>query len=238
MHKHYLSTIQLVQWTTYAVAWIATSQTHSFMYTHGPFFSTTPQSSIENFDFSSSRGWETFYRTSNQTDEVYEWHSSIAPADVLPHIPDGPILMIGCGNSRLPDYFSKRQVTLLDSSSTCMDILQKRYAQEEHFDYICGDVLEMGSLLSHRKGYYASIIDKGLMDAFLCGDDWDNTILRLMEQSSMFLNGTYVLVSYRLPLSTQSYLQEAGEKYGIQGWNFHVTGSNDRVGISLARRGR
>lgn len=119
-----------------------------------------------------------------------------------------------------------------------MDALRKRYDHEENFDFVCGDVLALGSLFAHRHGYYTSIIDKGLMDAFLCGDDWDNTIQLLMEQSSIILRGTYVLVSYRLPSSTQAYLQEAGEKYGLGRWNFHVTGSNERVSISLVTNDR
>jgi hypothetical protein len=238
MNKNFLAAIQLFQWTTYVVAWAASRKPHILIHNVGPLLSTIPNRNIDDFDFSSSRQWEAFYQKSNGTDEAYEWHSSIAITDILQHVPDGPILMIGCGNSRLPDFFSNRQVTLLDSSPTCMDVLRKRYAHEEKFDYICGDVLTMGSLLAHRKGYYASIIDKGLMDAILCGDDWDNIIQRLMEQTSMLLKGKYVLVSYRLPLSTQSYLQQAGENYGIEGWKFHVTGSNDRVGISLARKER
>lgn len=197
-----------------------------------------------DFDFSSSRQWESFYQNANyinnninNEEAHYEWHSSISPCDIAQHVPEGPTLMIGCGNSRLPDYFSNQQVTLLDSSPTCMEALRKRYAHETNFDFICGDVLTMESLLLTNR-YYASIIDKGLMDAFLCGDDWDNTIRRLLEQASILLNGTYVLVSYRLPSSTQSYLQEMGNKCGLGEWKFHVAGSNERVGISLVTKQR
>jgi hypothetical protein len=73
------------------------------------------------------------------------------------------------------------------------------------------------------------------MDAFLCGDDWDRTIVPLLEGASKVLNpkGRYLLVSYKLATSTREFLRDSVPSVE---WDFDVEGSNDRVGISIGRK--
>jgi hypothetical protein len=197
----------------------------------------------EAFDFSSASGWERFYSESgvdSQEDSVLEWHSSV-PLEVLADfVPLGGsnCLMVGCGTSDLPSVVHEKRrdmsITLMDSSKTCIEQLSGRYG--DTMSYVCGDATRLSSVLPPSK-LYDIIIDKGLMDAFFCGEGWNGPIESLVKESSKVLctGGFYLLASYRLPTSTKEFLTEKGSEVGLD-WEFDCTGSNDRVGLSIARK--
>ena len=168
------------------------------------------------------------------------------------------ILMVGCGTSRLPEAVQKLQqersavatttnskITLLDSSPTCMDRMRQRHG--ETMRYVCGDALRLSRHLildnnddkeDESQYHYDAIVDKGLMDALLCGEGWNGPVRTLLQEAATVLQpgrGRYVLVSYRLPDSTKAFLEEVGEAVGLT-WEFDLAGSNDRVGISIAKK--
>jgi hypothetical protein len=198
------------------------------------------------FDFSSTIKWETFYQESSQS---IEWHSSVPLSVIASHIPFEAqrCIMVGCGNSELPTVVREERpnchcIALMDSSPTCMAELQERYKQDARFQFLCGDALKLVELVHdndvEEATWYDVVLDKGLMDAFLCGDDWNRTVIPLLEQTSFILHpetGRYILVSYQLPSSTRDFLEEVGQRVGLA-WEFNVEGSNDRVGISVARK--
>jgi hypothetical protein len=195
----------------------------------------------EAFDFSSVNGWEQFYSESSINSQEYsvvEWHSSVpleVLADFVPH--DSTCLMVGCGTSDLPSVvYTQRHanVTLMDSSQTCIDQLTGHYG--ETMSYVCGDSTRMSSILPPAK-LYDIIIDKGLIDALICGEGWNGPIESLLREASKVLcsGGVYLLVSYRLPKSTKEFLTEVSCQVGLD-WEFDIAGSNDRVGISIARK--
>jgi hypothetical protein len=196
----------------------------------------------EAFDFSSANGWEQFYSDSSvnsQNYSVVEWHSSV-PLEVLADfVPLGgsTCLMVGCGTSDLPSVvYEKRRanITLMDSSQTCVEQLSGHYG--DTMSYVCGDATRLSSVLPPSK-LYDVIIDKGLMDAIFCGEGWNGPIDSLVKESSKVLcsGGLYLLVSYRLPTSTKEFLTEVGTEVGLD-WEFDCAGSNDRVGLSIARK--
>ena len=90
-----------------------------------------------------------------------EWHSSISLDDIASIVPqNGRCLIIGCGNSLLPDVILQRQnppgppksLVLLDSSPTCLDQLRERYQDTTTYSkidteiyYICGDVTRVSN---------------------------------------------------------------------------------------------
>ena len=218
----------------------------------------TSTTTLQDFDFSCTAEWETFYQEESRNKEqpITEWHSSVDVQDVLQHIPVSSAtygastprcLLVGCGTSEIPSallqllqnnpnqtYNNKEQmISLLDSSPTCMQRLKERYG-DGTFDLICGDALHLESTLPGDSRYDV-VLDKGLMDAFLCGDDWDRTIVPLLEGASKVLNpkGRYLLVSYKLATSTREFLRD---RVPSLEWEFDVEGSNDRVGISIGRK--
>ena len=224
----------------------------------------TNQRQVPAFDFSEPTKWNEFYQENHET---YEWHSSVSLERIASYVPeDSWCVIIGCGNSRLPETIlaakstSSSRIVLLDTSQVCLDQLRSIYGSS--VDYVCGDATEMSSALlnttarnvcpmihkfDHISGDEQTrseaprvdiVLDKGLMDAILCGEGWDGTVRKLLEELSRVLRpgGTYLLVSYRLPNSTKSFLCEVGKEYNLQ-WNFDIEpDSNPRVSVSVATK--
>jgi DNA-directed RNA polymerase subunit M/transcription elongation factor TFIIS len=124
-----------------------------------------------DFDFSSTRAWEMFYQQHYQDENENEWHSSISISmqtlvDLIPKNNDNSddeekkgvkkkkkkLLMIGCGTSQLPTWIQMQrsadiEMTLLDSSPTCIEQLKKRYGSNNNNNvkYICGDATRLSN---------------------------------------------------------------------------------------------
>jgi hypothetical protein len=212
-----------------------------------------------------------------------EWHSSIPLETVASYcIPTAnattddciEVLVIGCGTSRLPEAILRPtaswsasrntvRLTLLDSSPTCLRLLEARYQhfiQAGQIRLVCGDAVSLSATLQNAQlsspeqecedngsptgdnHPFDVIVDKGLMDALLCSEGWDGPVDTLVEQVSLVLRNssrsttaTWVLVSYALAPSTKDFLVLRGARVGLA-WEFNCAGSNERVEISLARK--
>lgn len=147
--------------------------------------------------------------------------------------------MVGCGSSELPSVVQQchpscEQLTLLDSSETCLQTLKNRYG--DSMSYACGDATQLSQVLSSLP--VDVIYDKGLMDALFCDEGWNGPIADLLEEAGKVLNdqgGVYILISYRLPSSTQEFLAQVGKANQLE-WQFDLPESNARVGVSVARK--
>eukprot|EP00559_Dactyliosolen_fragilissimus_P001686 CAMPEP_0184858516 /NCGR_PEP_ID=MMETSP0580-20130426/3602_1 /TAXON_ID=1118495 /ORGANISM="Dactyliosolen fragilissimus" /LENGTH=361 /DNA_ID=CAMNT_0027354687 /DNA_START=176 /DNA_END=1257 /DNA_ORIENTATION=- len=110
---------------------------------------------------------------------------------------------------------------------------------------------------SDRKWCYDVILDKGLMDALVCGDGWNAEVDRYMEGVGVMLRTNdaaddnrinisssslsqyrkkkkkIILISYKLTSSMKEYLTDIGDSYGIF-WHFDLTEkSNHRVSFTI-----
>jgi len=198
--------------------------------------------SNRDFDFSSKAGWNQFYQTEHN---VVEWHSSVALEDlVVAYIPpNADCLMVGCGNSRLPRVVldvndGSTKLTCLDSSGTCLEQLVTQFqSEEEKPSMVCGDAVELHKTLGNPENQFDIIVDKGLLDALLCGEGWNGPVERLMLGAIQRLRGPgsrYLLVSYRLPSSTMDFLKEV--THPCLEWDFARPEGNSRVQVSLATK--
>lgn len=205
--------------------------------------STTQLGIAASFDFSAPSEWENYYQ---EHEDVLEWHSSIDFGQIAQFVPTSTtaldqqphILLVGCGNSQLPGYLLEHcphaRLSLLDYSQTCLDQLQQVYG-DKVVNYLCGDATKLHQICSTNQ--FDMILDKGLSDAIFCGEGWDGQIEQLFAGASQVLsntNGRYLLISYKLPASTQDFLRQVGSQVGLQ-WEFDLPPvSTPRVGISLA----
>lgn len=203
-----------------------------------------------SFDFSSPSEWDTFYQQEKESNEdAIEWHSSIPLEKIASFVPEGSKCLVpGCGNSKLPQVILSQvpdvSITLLDSSQTCINQLKEEYGSSIA-DYHCGDATKLSDLFpfptaQNNQDKFDIIIDKGLSDAILCGEGWNGPLERLCKEASAILKdetGQYLLISYRLPKSTQAFLQEVGQEVGLE-WQFELPDSNNRVSVSRARKQR
>ena len=227
------------------------------------------------FDFSSRIGWDNFYKEGNQSDDEqilenmeYEWHShiphsiivdAIAPtivaaskyymqinANELPSI-----LLVGTGNSALPrilhDAFDiPVRVTCLDYSPVCVEMIRSMYSDLcPNMDFVLGDATRLQETVDNEQ--YDVIVDKGLLDALMCGEGFDSDLKKLMGGIDAVLTrrewGIYVLVCFQLSKSNREFfteLTDRGESHNPNlFWDFDipVEGSeNGRATFNLATR--
>jgi Methyltransferase domain len=227
-------------------------------------------------DFSSPYFWEGFYKqqlaaginqstielgtsqnyTNNKPAFVFDWHESIPLQDLANLIPaHSRCLMVGCGNSRLPQLVLNRQdhvhITLLDNSPTCVEQLKALYhKQDQQVECVCASATDMASYFQQQDSsttMFDMIVDKGLTDAFMCGDAWERPVEDLLRESTHLLNtnehnggGIYLLVSYKMSPNVQCVFQRLTEKVGGDSvqwcWDFDIQSlSNHRVSVSMAR---
>lgn len=224
--------------------------------------------SIEAFDFSSKHGWETFYQngcSSTKLDDMnkdaknpipfeYEWHASIHPDQVISELFSGSsVLIVGAGNSALPRHLHKHHnegldeknvhftnITCMDYSSSCISMLEESFSKNcPGMKFVHGDATKLCGLFQLEK--FDFIIDKGLMDALMCGEGWDWTVESYLKGAASILkskesNGKIILISYKLSSATKQFLQDMGDKFGLK-WNLDMEKkSNDKVSFSIATK--
>ena len=206
------------------------------------------------FDFSSKTGWDQFYeRRSRPSDgdqlafEPYEWHSSLDHDVVLQHAErarGGSILFVGCGTSTMPLelydlHEGESQITCLDYSPSCIEQLAQSWGSTRpNMSFVTGDATRLESMpdIADSDERIDAIIDKGLIDALMCGEGWNGDVERLLASAAKQLipNGLYVLVSYKLSSATKDFLLDVGKKVGLE-WTFDLEDKgNNRVSLSKA----
>ena len=219
-----------------------------------PLLTTVVQSSnTDAFDFSSKSGWDQFYEkrsvsSDNQTFEPYEWHSSMKHDEIFSStLPtsciDGSILVVGCGNSLLPidlDNYHKGQshIICLDYSSSCINQLVESWGSRSNMSFVVGDATRLENIpdVAKFEGKIGAIVDKGLIDALMCGEGWNGDVERLLTSAARQLKrgGTYVCVSYKLSAATKEFLLDVGRNVGFE-WEFDLEDENNtRVSLSKA----
>jgi len=217
---------------------------------------------LDAFDFSSRKGWDDFY--SRDSIFEFEWHSSISHEMIVSEIDDNSssVLMVGTGNSVLPKILydaheGRTSVVCLDYSQPCLDMLRTMHAEScPKMEFICGDAKELERIFNRAPNfideeeegggasngypfYFDTIVDKGLVDAFMCGEGWNGDLEPYMRGVATLLEkgiGRFILVSYKLNSSTKELLVEIGRRYGLQ-WEFDIQSkSNSRVSFSVGHR--
>lgn len=216
--------------------------------------STSSDASLADaFDFSSKTGWDQFYekrsRPSSDHDQLafepYEWHSSLDHDAVLQHAErGGSILFVGCGTSTMPLelydlHEGKSHIMCLDYSPSCIEQLAQSWGPTRaNMSFLVGDATRLENMpdVADSDEGIDAIIDKGLIDALMCGEGWNGDVERLLASAAKQLrpNGLYVLVSYKLSSSTKYFLLDVGKKYGLE-WTFDLEDEdNNRVSLSKA----
>ncbi|KAL3795113.1 hypothetical protein ACHAW5_010400 [Stephanodiscus triporus] len=166
------------------------------------------------------------------------------------------ILLVGCGNSGLPralhDAFDADvRVTCLDYSPACIDAMRSLYGNAyPNVDFVVGDATDLGGVVWNEVDgagdlsggdtrWFDVVVDKGLLDALMCGEGFD--VERLMGGINDVLVphswGMHVLICFPLSTASKRILEEFP---GLE-WDFDipVEGSeNGRASFNLARRCR
>lgn len=157
--------------------------------------------------------WEDRYRKDT---EPFEWYQAYQG---LLHIlstfikKEAIVLVPGCGTSSLSeDLLEKhgcKQVISVDYAASAVEAMQKR-SKSDKLKFLVMDCrnLDVPSLSVD------SVVDKGLLDCLVCGEDADKqTHLVLSEYSRVTkAGGAVVIVSFGAPATRMALLQD--EKFG------------------------
>lgn len=177
------------------------------------------------------------------------------------------LLIIGCGNSGLPRHLYNHleqhgiggrkghfHIQCLDFSMPCIRYLQNLHGDNyPKMSFVHGDATDLVGAIYQKENEgsknhsnvntseekYDVIIDKGLMDALMCGEGWDSSTQQLFYGASAVLKSDaamYILISYKLSSSTKRFLEEVGSLVGLR-WTFDIpVKSTEIASFSVARR--
>jgi hypothetical protein len=194
------------------------------------------------------------------------------------------ILLIGCGNSALPQELHNAfnnsmdddeqeevrfdgggvRVTCLDYSPVCINMMKTTYTKDNYpyLDFVLGDATKIRDVIwtpnnvdedvagdnynpsmakddsRTEKQQFDIIIDKGLLDALMCGDGFDIQQFMAGINDTLVLNnwGMHLLICF--PLS-ESLKQQILTNESSLIWNFDIPidgHENGRATFNLALR--
>jgi hypothetical protein len=173
------------------------------------------------------------------------------------------ILVVGCGNSALPrilhDAFGDIpvSVTCLDYSTICMDMIRSMYERAcPNMNFVVGDATNLQNVIwengldadddaddtktkqqQSNKKQFDIIIDKGLLDALMCGEGFDigKQMDGINEVLTTYEWGMHVLICFELSSASKQCLEDIP---GLD-WNFNIpveASENGRGCFNLAKR--
>jgi ubiquinone/menaquinone biosynthesis C-methylase UbiE len=153
-------------------------------------------------DFSLRTHWDAVYASPRTAER--EWLASVA--ETLPAVCaqiDGArgrrALVPGCGLSRLGEALAERgwQVTNVDFSEPCVALGRAACADPT----IAWAVADVRAMRCFADGAFDAIVDKGTLDALMCGDGFDADVPRYAAELRRVLapGGRFVAVSLSQP---------------------------------------
>jgi hypothetical protein len=162
-------------------------------------------------------------------------HHSSLPTSRDRRIPS--ILIVGCGNSSLPrilhDAFSHPvRITCLDYSAVCIDMIRQMYGDTcPNMAFVVGDATKLKEVLKKHNSEekmdrfmesdgendyrYDVVVDKGLMDALMCGEGFEVETLQRGIDQVLTTNewGIHVLICFRLNTGTKETLVDLSKSH-------------------------
>lgn len=125
-------------------------------------------------------------------------------------------LVVGCGNSTLSNDMLRDGFTSIVSMDYSDVVIAQMKQQYPAGRYEVGDVTDMTKL--YEPASFDLIIDKGTLDAILCGgESVRNCSLMLMQVSRVLKSGGhFIIITYGTPSSRLPYLTNATYKWRVE----------------------
>jgi SAM-dependent methyltransferase len=158
--------------------------------------------------------WDKRYQKDNEQFDWYQRYDTLSPY-LNEYIPKTSrrILMVGCGNSRMSEHmtddgYSTAAIINIDISPVVIEQMRERHPD---MDWRVMNCTDMSSLESET---FDGAIDKGTMDALLCGEGSTENADKLCSEVSRLLRpgASFILITYGQPKTRLHYLKP--EKYG------------------------
>ncbi|GMH42413.1 hypothetical protein BSKO_10332 [Bryopsis sp. KO-2023] len=154
--------------------------------------------------------WDDRYTQEPTSFEWYQGYWGLKPI-LEKHVPkDASILQIGVGTSRIQEDMVKdgyKRVVNIDYSSVVIDHMKKLHEGMPELIYRVADSRHMDCFPSQS---FETVLDKGTLDAILCGETSVEDSANMLQECSRVLNstGAYILITYGDPRSRLAYLAQ------------------------------
>lgn len=163
--------------------------------------------------------WDERYKRDT---EFFDWYQRWAGVkDVLKKYmsKNDRFLIIGCGLSRLSeDMYEegfKSQVNI-DTSKVAIDTMAETYKGKPSMEF---RVMDVTNLSAFAHGSFDCAVDKGTLDAILCGENSTTHVSQMLKEVSRVLkpdNGRYICITYGQPSFRLPYLERPELQWTVQ----------------------
>ncbi len=154
---------------------------------------------------------------------LFDWYTDFSCMRhvVLPLIShDSKVLNVGCGNSRFAESLATLgygRVTSVDISDVCINRMKERYASStdkrlREMRWIQADGAD---LRGFKDGEFDLVVDKGTIDALVCGEESNNATVRgIVSEAYRVLRhgGVFLCVSYGAPPTRLALFRKKSER--------------------------
>eukprot|EP00744_Colponema_vietnamica_P001055 GILI01001795.1.p1 GENE.GILI01001795.1~~GILI01001795.1.p1 ORF type:complete len:208 (+),score=61.85 GILI01001795.1:40-663(+) len=152
--------------------------------------------------------WEERY---SRDPEPFDWYQRWGGLkDIfLPFVqPSHRIIMVGAGNSRLSEEMwdeGFHQILNIDISRVVVKAMEEKYRDKPGLTYMYMDARN----IDFPDGSFDVAVDKGTMDALLCGENSTKNVQSMVSEVYRVLapGGVYLIVSYGQPDQRTLYLE-------------------------------
>lgn len=137
---------------------------------------------------------------------------------------DEPILMLGCGNSKLGEEMIhagwRGPIIQVDVSTRVIEAMSQRcksLISDGHMNFVEDDATELSAF---RNGMINGCIDKGLIDAVYCADEYDQC-LSILKSVNRILKpgGVFVFLSYSRPEFLLPNIAQSKDHWNSPTWD-------------------
>jgi ubiquinone/menaquinone biosynthesis C-methylase UbiE len=153
--------------------------------------------------------WEERY---TRDAEPFDWYQRWAGVkDVVTQyvLPTSQILHVGCGNSRMSEEMYDDgfiNSINIDISQVVTKAMQEKYREKPTMRFLHMD----GRNMEFDDGSFDAAIDKGTLDAVLCGENSTANAQKMLSEVYRVLSptGVYILISYGQPQHRYPYIDK------------------------------
>ncbi|CAO2825235.1 unnamed protein product [Amaranthus hypochondriacus] len=175
-------------------------------------------SNCNTYNYSDASYWDARYIQESASFDWYQRYSALRPflRNFIPT--SSPVLMVGCGNAAISEDMVKdgyEEIMNIDISSVAIEMMKRKHAHIPQLKYMQMDVRDMSIFADDSFG---SVIDKGTLDALMCGNDAQISASRMLGEVSRLLKpgGVYLLITYGDPKVRVPYLSRQVYNWKIE----------------------
>eukprot|EP00879_Flechtneria_rotunda_P016998 GHRR01017795.1.p1 GENE.GHRR01017795.1~~GHRR01017795.1.p1 ORF type:complete len:228 (+),score=50.43 GHRR01017795.1:1093-1776(+) len=178
--------------------------------------------------------WDQRYQREPSCFDWYQTYAGLEPILKRHLHPQDQILHIGAGTSQLQvDMVQQggyQQIVNTDISAVVIKQMQELHKSIPQLTYRVGDARSMPEF---QGASFDSIVDKGTLDAILCGQQARENATGMLSECYRVLRpgGVLFIITYGEPTSRMPFLQQQGLDWDV---SLYVLGKQDGAGLTPA----